>query len=119
MFNSKVSFVIGLNAYSRPYPESTAVKAVTEELAVHGIDGFSLTRGIGFWRGAQEDIITVSVLVTPDSVLPTYAERIAQVLAIRLNQECVLWSIDAADAGLSYAAHNDNFRATPVAAKAA
>lgn len=121
MFTSKVSFVIGLNAGGVPYPESGAIKIVTEELAVHGIDGFSVSRGLGFWRGEPEDTLTVSVLVDDDTNFPVYAERVAQVFAVRLDQECVLWAVEPLplNGGLAYAAHNDNFSVTKVAAVAA
>lgn len=108
MFTRKISFTIGLNDRNgNPYPEARAIEAITAELAVHGVDAFTLTRHTGFWKGQPEDSITATVLVDQDASILFYVGRLAQTLALLLNQECVLWELEETQAGLAYSHISD------------
>lgn len=108
MFTRKLSFTIGLNDKNgNPYPEARAIEVLTAELGVHGIDAFTLTRHTGFWKGQPEESITATILVKQDASVLFYVGRLAQTLALLLNQECVLWEVEETQAGLAYSHISD------------
>jgi hypothetical protein len=99
-FNRRITWSIGLNRNGTPYLPSEAIEAVTRQLAARGIDGFTVTPGVGYWRGETEECLTVTVLtVWGGAWSRTVAGSIAHDLARDLGQEAVAWAVDALNGG--------------------
>jgi hypothetical protein len=99
-FAHRITWSIGLNRGGVPYPPSEAIEAVKRQLAARGIDGFTVTPGVGYWQGDREDCLTVGVLVVwGGSWAQTVAGSIAHDLAADLGQDAVAWAVDALNGG--------------------
>lgn len=99
-FAHRITWSIGLNRGGVPYPRNLALEAVKRQLAARGIDGFTVTPGVGYWQGDREDCLTVGVLVVwGGSWAQTVAGSIAHDLARDLGQEAVAWSVDTLSGG--------------------
>lgn len=99
-FSHRITWYIGLNRRGVPYPAAEAIAAMQYPLRCHGIDGFTVQHGQGFWKGEPEDCLIVSVLVNwPFSQCRASGSGIAVNLATMLEQEAVAWAVDALPAG--------------------
>jgi hypothetical protein len=99
-FAHRITWNIGLNRGGVPYPPSEAIDAVQRQLAARGIDGFTIMSGVGYWQGASEECLTVTVLtVWPGSWSCTVAGSVAHDLAADLGQEAVAWAVDTLNGG--------------------
>ena len=99
-FKHRITWSIGLNRNGTPYPANEAVAAVTRQLAARGIDGFTVTPGVGYWKGEPEDCLTVTVLVAQDDLgSRAVADGVALDLARALGQEAVAWAVDILSGG--------------------
>lgn len=97
-FTHRITWNIGLNRGAVPYPAAEAIEAASDQLARRGIDGFTVLQGVGYWKGAPEECLAVSVMV--DNPMPNaMAYGVALDLAQILGQEAVAWSIDPLAAG--------------------
>lgn len=97
-FKHRITWNIGLNRGAVPYPAREAIEAAKRQLSLRGIDGFTVTQGVGYWQGAAEECLVVTVMVD-DPAPAAMAYGIAADLALELGQEAVAWSIDALAAG--------------------
>ncbi len=99
-FKHRITWSIGLNRGGVPYPPSEAIEAVRRHLAARGIDGFTVTLGVGYWKGEAEECLTVTVLVDWDDFgSRAVADGVAHDLACDLGQEAVAWAVDALNGG--------------------
>ncbi len=99
-FKHRITWSIGLNRGGVPYPPSEAIEAVQRQLAARGIDGFTVTPGVGYWQGEPEDCLTVTVLVARDDFgSRALAYGVARDLARALGQEAVAWAVDTLNGG--------------------
>lgn len=99
----KVSFFIGLSTQAGDVMlEGNACHTVYQVLSRHGVDGFNVTPGTGYWKGVKESCIIVTVFTTEDCPLVDDVPQVAKTLAVRLDQESVLWQCEVVDAGISY-----------------
>lgn len=110
MFDRKVSLIIGLTTKHGEAMSKDAVVtgAVVPTLQRFGIDAFSVTDNVGYWRGTPEHSITVQVYAKRDDAIAkaTILHNISTILAEKLDQEAVLYSVENAFAALAYT--NDN-----------
>lgn len=99
-FKHRITWSIGLNRGGVPYPPSEAIEAVQRQLAARGIDGFTVTPGVGYWKGEAEECLTVTVLVDWDDFgSRAVADGVAHDLAADLGQEAVAWAVDILSGG--------------------
>lgn len=99
-FAHRITWNIGLNRGGVPYPPSEAIEAVKRQLDARGIDGFTVTPGTGYWQGAPEACLTVTLLVARDGFGScAMAEGVAHDLAVELGQEAVAWAVDTLNGG--------------------
>ncbi len=99
-FGYRITWSIGLNRGGVPYPPSEAIEAVRRHLAARGIDGFTVTPGVGYWKGEAEECLTVTVLVDWEGFgSHAAASGAAHDLAADLGQEAVAWAVDALNGG--------------------
>lgn len=99
-FKHRITWSIGLNRGGVPYPPSEAIEAVQRQLAARGIDGFTVTPGVGYWQGEPEDCLTIVVLVDWDGFgSRAVADGVAHDLAADLGQEAVAWAVDILSGG--------------------
>jgi hypothetical protein len=107
-FAHRITWSIGLNRGGVPYPPSEAIDAVQRQLAARGIDGFTVTPGVGYWQGDREDCLTIVVLVdwddfgsraVADGIAHDLADGIAHDLAADLGQDAVAWAVDTLNGG--------------------
>lgn len=99
-FDYRITWNIGLNRNGTPYPANEAVAAVTRQLAARGIDGFTVTPGVGYWKGEREECLTIVVLVDWDDFgSRAVADGVAHDLAADLGQEAVAWAVDILSGG--------------------
>lgn len=99
-FKHRITWSIGLNRGGVPYPPSEAIEAVQRQLAARGIDGFTVTPGVGYWQGEPEDCLTIVVLVDWDDFgSRAVADGVAHDLAADLGQEAVAWAVDILSGG--------------------
>lgn len=102
-FNTRFDFFIGLTTQSGNQLDINDViqDHVVPNLAAQGIDGFTVTRTEGYWKGVREYSIVVTVF---DYVYPTatatWPTEFAQQLARELDQECILVSVTPCTANL-------------------
>lgn len=97
-FTHRITWNIGLNRGTVPYPASEAIEAVRYQLARRGIDGFTVVQGVGYWKGEPEACLVVTVMV--DKAAPTaMGYGVALDLAQILGQEAVAWAVDTLAAG--------------------
>lgn len=100
-FKHRITWSIGLNRGGVPYPPSEAIEAVQRQLAARGIDGFTVTPGVGYWQGEAEECLTVTVLVDWEGFFGSRAAAsgVAHDLAADLGQEAVAWAVDILSGG--------------------
>jgi hypothetical protein len=99
-FKHRITWSIGLNRGGVPYPPSEAIEAVKHQLAARGIDGFTVTPGVGYWQGDREDCLTIVVLVDWDDFgSRAVADGVAHDLAADLGQDAVAWAVDTLSGG--------------------
>ena len=99
-FKHRITWSIGLNRGGVPYPPSEAIEAVKRQLAARGIDGFTVTPGVGYWKGEAEECLTVTVLVDWEGFgSRAAASGVAHDLAADLGQEAVAWAVDILSGG--------------------
>lgn len=100
-FNTRFDFFIGLTSQSGNQLDVHDViqDHVVPNLAAQGIDGFTITRTEGFWKGQREYSIVVTVF---DHVYPTatWPTEVAKRLARELDQETILVSATPCTANL-------------------
>lgn len=102
-FDRNVTFIIGLvSAGGTPLLRDVVLQDIAQVLEAHGIDGFTVTEHTGYWKGAQEASISVSILARYGDTIVVTASAVAKDLATACMQDCVLWSISPAIAGLAY-----------------
>lgn len=106
-FNTRFDFFIGLTTQSGNQLDVNDViqDHVVPNLAAQGIDGFTVTRTEGYWKGVREYSIVVTVFdfVTPGTYEPgliPWETRFARRLARELDQECILVSSTPCTANL-------------------
>ena len=98
MYDLRTTWTVGLRDLAGvPIYRQDAIDAVNKILRSYCIDAYTVVDCAGYWRGAPEEALQVSVLsvaeyVTNDSELPddSWAAEAAGCLAKALNQECVL-----------------------------
>lgn len=62
-FNIRYDFYIGLTTQGGSQLDPATVEfQVAQRLALHGIDGFTVTQCRGYWKGRPEDVLVVTVL---------------------------------------------------------
>lgn len=99
-FAHRITWSIGLNRGGVPYPPSEAIEAAKRHLAARGIDGFTVTPGVGYWQGEAEECLTVTALVGWDELdSRAVADGVAFDLACELGQEAVAWAVDTLSGG--------------------
>lgn len=102
-FNTRFDFFIGLTTQSGNQLDVNDViqDHVVPNLAAQGIDGFTVTRTEGYWKGVREYSIVVTVFdhVCPNSDA-TWPVDFAKQLARELDQECILVSVTPCTANL-------------------
>lgn len=99
-FSHRITWNIGLNRAGVPYPAAEAIEAVKRQLAARGIDGFTVTPGVGYWKGEREDCLTVTVLVDWGAFGScALADGVAHDLATDLGQDAVAWAVDTLSGG--------------------
>jgi hypothetical protein len=101
-FNTRFDFFIGLTTQSGNQLDVNDViqDHVVPNLAAQGIDGFTVTRTEGYWKGQREHSFVVTVfdhLQMMEGIWPT---EFAQQLARELDQECILVSATPCTANL-------------------
>ena len=102
-FNTRFDFFIGLTSQSGNQLDVHDViqDHVVPNLAAQGIDGFTITRTEGYWKGQREHSIVVTVF---DHVYPTstatWPTEVAERLARELDQETILVSSTPCTANL-------------------
>jgi hypothetical protein len=102
-FDRNVTFTIGLtSACGAVLSRDVVLQDVVQVLEAHGINGFTVTDHTGYWKGEQEASISVSILARYGDVIVVTAPAVAKELATECLQDCVLWSIAPAIAGLAY-----------------
>lgn len=108
-FNTRFDFFIGLTTQSGNQLDVHDViqDHVAPALAAQGIDGFTITRTEGFWKGQREYSIVVTVFDsvasgTHEYIAPAcpWQDGIAKRLARELDQECILVSSTPCTANL-------------------
>jgi len=104
-FNTRFDFFIGLTTQTGNTLDVPDVVQghVVPNLAAQGIDGFTITRTEGYWKGQREHSIVVTVFdfVSPDNAgAPFWPEAMAQQLARELDQETILVSSTPCTANL-------------------
>lgn len=106
MFNTKISFTIGLSTRGGKElaPHQVAAGIVAQELAGCFIDGFTVVNNLGYWQGQPECSLTVSVLLHCEhpAADPRAVEALAKRFAQACDQTCVLWEISPVVGGLAY-----------------
>lgn len=109
-FNTRVQFFIGLTTQAGTTLNfDDAVAVVGRVLATHGADGFNVALNNGYWKGRPEASITVTVF-NQFVGLPSQLEwphHAAALLALYLDQECVLVDVVHANAHLVGGAEYD------------
>lgn len=105
-FNTRFDFFIGLTTQNGIQLVLSEViqQHVAPLLADYGIDGFTTTTGIGFWRGVPETVLIVTVFVhhwsTAVQPTPVWQDGAAKRLASELDQEVILVSTTLVNANL-------------------
>lgn len=101
-FNTRYDFFIGLTARTGNLLDVNDViqDHVVPALADFGIDGFTVTRTMGFWRGQAERSIVVTVFDHLQDVGSTWQAEAAERLSRELDQEAILVSATPCTANL-------------------
>lgn len=109
---NRLTFFVGLRTRHGGWNSASAAihTAVVPILAEHGIDGFTVTESVGYWKGQPEKSLTVTT-VQPFNCDATAPHEISLALAEALEQECVLYTVEPVTADFVFA--------PPVAAPAA
>ena len=104
MLNTKITFYIGLTTRDgQALCQDGVIQAViVPTLADFSIDGFTVTEGVGYWKGVAEACLVVTVF-SECPVLVGFASQLARLFAIDSSQECVLFNIEPAQADFAYA----------------
>jgi len=104
-FDRNVTFTIGLvSTDGAPLLRDVVLQDIVQILEGHNINGFTVTDHTGYWKGEQEASISVSILARYGDKIVVTAPAVAKELATACVQDCVLWSIAPAIAGLAYSA---------------
>ena len=100
-FNTRFDFFIGLTTQNGVQLVLSEViqQHVVPVLADYGIDGFTTTTGIGFWRGVPETVLIVTVFGNIQ-VSSAWQDGAAKRLAGELDQEVILVSTTPVNANL-------------------
>lgn len=102
-YNARVQFFIGLtNQHGANLDYEGTVSVIANVMAVHNIDGFNVALTNGYWKGAAEASLVVTVF-SRFVGLPSQIEwphHVAALLAQYLDQECVLVDVVHANAHL-------------------
>jgi len=78
-FKKSFALYVGSNNETKKLEIEKITKIVGE-----AFDGFTITKGIGFWRGVSENMAIVAIYGEEEKI-----KRVAQTLRIELNQEAV------------------------------
>jgi len=105
-FGLKVELTVGLKTKcGDPVPKDIALACIVQRLAEVEIDGFSVLQQTGFWKGAVEESLLVTVLdacLNADDCAIDFC-HVGRLLADDLLQECVLVCYTDVAAGLVWA----------------
>lgn len=101
-FCLKVELTVGLTTkLGAPVPKDIALACIVQRLADANIDGFSVLQQTGFWQGAVEESLLVTVLCDKDEGQHEIDFcHIGRLLADDLLQDCVLVCHTEVNAGL-------------------
>ena len=88
----QVTFTIGLTTvFGTTYRVDEVIDGVSEILAQVGVDGFTVTEHIGYWKGTAEKSLSFSVVYNSrEDSWPLAWSELARLMARRFQQEGVL-----------------------------
>ena len=94
MLNKQVTFTIGLMTSKRAslWP-SYVITAASAILAAEGINGFTVTEHIGYWKGEPEKSLSVTVVYDSNDLTAFSPHAVAGAMAKQFYQEAVLYTI--------------------------
>lgn len=103
-FNRVTTWTVGLvTSQGEAIPSDNAIHVVGDLLAKAGFDGFTITPGIGYWKGKQEPCLVFTLCSDDNGPMTlTYAKLLAGHMARLLFQECVLVSHASRETPVAY-----------------
>lgn len=101
MLNKQVTFTIGLTTCKgAPLWPAYVIQGVLGHLADYGIDGFTVTEHVGYWKGQPEKSLSFTVLYDSNALPGFSPEALAGVMAKQFYQEAVLYVVHGVFADL-------------------
>ena len=107
MLNKHVTFTVGLTTSkgAQLWP-AYVIQDVSKILTFAGIDGFTVTEHLGYWKGEPEKSLSFTVIYDSNALPGFSSHAVAGVMAKQFYQEAVLYVIHGVFADLVYAEEN-------------
>jgi hypothetical protein len=104
MLSGKIVFYVGLlTKEGKHLNQQVVVRHTSAIFAMKGWHGFTVTDHTGCWKGVPERALSFTVFIDGKVDKGVVPAAIAKQLAKLFNQDAVLWSVEAAHAGIEYA----------------